>query len=591
MLLRDTSIGVRIVVIIFILLLSLVALIFTVHFSAQSVKEMGMRSTRAVMLEGQKDKLRLGTQTMSVALSKALAGVQDTKEQHDIISTYIKDYRFESDQSGYYYTYKGTVIFMHPTLPNREGDDLGSTADVNGVYYVRDLYANAQRGGGFVEFTFPKPGPNGNMQDAPKLAYVEMIPGMDIWLSTGIYIDNIDTFMAEMDKEESKRLQDMLRILVGSSIAFIVVILAPIFILILRSILNPLKGTVTVANQIASGVLDIKLEVEGRDEISALQEAFKKMLESLHKSFSDAAAKEREALKRAEEAHAANTKILSIAVKVEEASAKVKDAVNNISVSTAGLKSGVDTQTNSIASIRNSMEQLNQGVSSISKSAETSADYSEESNKRVEAGVQMAAESGKAMQALHELTGNLTANITHLGDQSNTIGSIMKVISDIADQINLLAMNASIEAAHAGESGRGFAVVAGEVRKLAEKTRIAAREVEDSISVMQKLATVNVSGMENAVLSISKVTELSQKSVESLTSAQYSVKDAMTQAQTIADAVSRQSESSQVVANLVNDVNSISLANEGLISKVEVEVSGLLLKSEELLGIVSELRG
>ncbi|MDR3355872.1 MAG: cache domain-containing protein, partial [Spirochaetaceae bacterium] len=142
--LRNLSIGIRIIVIIGVLALSIVALAVTTYVTANDVKNSGISDAAEVMLDGQKEKIRLGTQTMAAALSKALAGVTDRQEQHDIISAYIKEYRFEEDKSGYYYTYIGTVIFMHPTLPQREGEDLGQTADANGVYYVRELYENAQ---------------------------------------------------------------------------------------------------------------------------------------------------------------------------------------------------------------------------------------------------------------------------------------------------------------------------------------------------------------------------------------------------------------------------------------------------------------
>ena len=153
--LRNISISVRILAIIIILLLVIAGIMVTLYFTAESINLSGITSIQKVMMAGQQEKVKLGTQTMAVALGKALQGVTDRKQQHDIIKSYIQDYRFENDKSGYYFTYIGTVIFMHPTLPQREGEDLGNTADANGVYYVKDLYANAQKGGGFVYFVFP----------------------------------------------------------------------------------------------------------------------------------------------------------------------------------------------------------------------------------------------------------------------------------------------------------------------------------------------------------------------------------------------------------------------------------------------------
>jgi methyl-accepting chemotaxis protein len=275
---------------------------------------------------------------------------------------------------------------------------------------------------------------------------------------------------------------------------------------------------------------------------------------------------------------------------VEGAAHDVENTASNISRSAGGVKSGGENQTQQINEILLSMEQLSSGVLNITASAEDAAKQSQESNAKVEAGVSMANESGHAMHELHALTGNLTENITQLGAQSNNIGNIMNVITDIASQINLLAMNASIEAAHAGEAGKGFAVVAGEVRKLAEKTRAAAQEVENSITEMQKLTKVNITGMDGAVASINQVTGLSEKTAASLTEAQTIVKDVMLKVQSIASEVEQQSSSSKAITTLVTDVSGIAGENNNLVTLVDNELKTLLHKSEELLTLVAELK-
>jgi methyl-accepting chemotaxis protein len=585
--LRNISIGFRIMAINVLLLLSIIALIAAVYLTAQNMMESGIADTEHVMLEGQRQKLKLGTQSMAAALGKALEGVTNRQEQHDIIKSYIQDYRFEEDKSGYYFTYIGTHIFMHPTLPQREGEDLGDSADANGVYYVRDLYAKAQKGGGFVEFVFPKPP---SMKNAPKLAYVEYIPGTDIWISTGIYIDNFEEAKAEIAARGSKTLIRLMIIITGITGAFLVLVLIPLVILILRSITKPLSETVKAAEQLAAGNMELTLNATGRDEIRILQDTFLKMSQNLRASFMEAQEKESIAVAQAEEARRAAAKIIDMASKVESAAHEVESSVSSISRNADGVKAGGETQTRRISEILASMEQLSAGVLHITGSSEDAANQSRESNAKVEEGVSIAGETGQAMQELRALTGTLMENINQLGQQSDNIGDIMNVITDIANQINLLAMNASIEAAHAGEAGRGFAVVAGEVRKLAEKTHTAAQEVENSITQMQKLTKVNISGMNDAAASISQVTEFSEKTAEALSTAQTLVADVMLKVQSISAAVEQHANSSKAITSLVTDVNGIAGENGERITEVDTELKTLLQKSEELLGMVTELK-
>ena len=557
-----------------------------IYVTASRIKDSAIADVSEVMFVEQKEKIQLGTQTMAVALSKALAGISDRQGQHAIISAYIKNYRFEEDQSGYYYTYISTKIFMHPTLPQREGEDLGQTADANGVYYVRELYAKAQAGGGFVSFVFPKPP---SMVNTPKLAYVEYIPGTDIWISTGIYIDNIEAYKAVMEERMASSLLKQIGIISGL-IVLLLLIVTPFSLLTLHSIFKPLKETVHAAEQLAAGDLAISLKASGNDEITVLQNSFLKMSENLRSGFTAVQAKEAEALFQAEESRKVTHKMLQVTEEVEQAAQDMETTVSRISQSATRVKTGSAIQSERIQAILTSIEQFSTEILQVVQTAETAADQSQQSHKKVEIGMDMALAAGSAMEKLHLITETLTENINHLGKQSATIGGIMRIITDIADQINILAMNASIEAAHAGEAGRGFTVVAEEVRKLADKTRGAAEDVNSSIMDMQKLVGLNISSMDNVTTYVAQVTQLAEKSVGSLRDAQTIVKDSMIQVQSIAALVDQQSVSSKAVVSLVNDVNGITQNNDQLVTQVDAELQALFHKSQELLNLVSEVR-
>jgi methyl-accepting chemotaxis protein len=377
----------------------------------------------------------------------------------------------------------------------------------------------------------------------------------------------------------------------GSILVLMALILLSLSVATIRSITQALGETVRAAEQLASGPtnIDLKLSVSGNDEITVLQKSFQHIAAKLKAG--PTSSQTNAAVALAETTRKATTGVTALSAQIEKATHELQGRISSITDHAAGVKIGGNTQTDRINVIRASMKQRAEGILLIAKSAETAAEKSRESDQQVENGMRLAQESGKAMHELYSFTESLTGNINNLGEQSNKIGDIMQVITDIADQINLLAMNASIEAAHAGgDAGRGFAVVAGEVRKLAEKTHVAARDVEGNIKDMQKLAQVNITGMDKVVGSIARVTELSEKTAVSLTTAGALVKETMLHVQSIADAVEEQSDSSKTATSLVNEVSGIAVDNVKLAIKVDEALRGLIGKSEELLQLVSRLR-
>ena len=601
---RNFSIGMRMTAVVGLLLLAITGLLVTILVTSNEVKNSGIADAQKVMLEGERAKLQLGTHTIAQSLGKALEGVTDSARQTTIIAKHINGIRFEVDESGYYFVYRGTQVFVHPAQPALVGKDLGQTADVNGVFYVSDLHKAAQRGGGFVEFIFGKPQPGGGVADAPKLAYVEMIPGTDLWISTGIYIDNVDRYKAAMEERMSGALFDRMLIVLGTVIVLLGVVLLPICVVTVKSITGPLRETTRAAEQIASGKLDVGLQVRGKDEVATLQHSLLRMAQNLNESFTEVQQKQSEALAKADEAHkaveqaqeasrkadAANAEIVQAAVKVETAAHEMERFARNIARSTAGVKDGTFTQHGRIQGIFTAMEQLSASVLEIVRSASSAAGQADDSYQKVESGVSLAKQSGVAMQQLQELTRTLNANIHKLGEQSKNIGLVIKVINDIADQTNLLALNAAIEAARAGEAGRGFAVVADEVRKLAEKTMQATQEVSSSILAVQDLAAANISNMDAAEQSMRQVGKLSEDTVGALVDVQSTVREAAAQVQSIAAAVEEQSVSSAEVTSLVNEVSSIASDNNNRVAEADEELRSLVTKSSDLLALVEELR-
>ena len=597
--LRNYSIGTRIIAIIVILLFTIAALVGTIVLTAERVKDSGIADAQSVMLEGEKAKLKLGTHTIATALGKALEGVKEPETQAAIISNYINKIRFEADSSGYYFVYKGTVVFVHPVQPGLEGKDLGQTKDDNGVYYVSELHKAAKAGGGFVSFIFGKPQKGGSTVNTPKLAYVEMIPGTDLWISTGIYIDNIDVYKADMEQRMSDELFNRVIIIISCVLALFLFLLLPLCVLTVRSISRPLRETTTAAEEIASGNLKVSLPADGKDEVSALQNALLRMALNLQSGFAEVQKKESEALAQAEEAQkaastaneamrkadAANEGMMQAAMRLETAANEMEASANSISGSTAGVKQGAASQNDRIKEILIAMQQLSDSVLEVARSAGMAADKSEESRQKVEEGVLLAQESGKAMDALRALTDELTGNIQKLGEQSNTIGQIMNVINDIADQTNLLALNAAIEAARAGEYGRGFAVVADEVRKLAEKTVQATQQVHASIKNIRDSMQVSAEGVERTTKTVHGTVELGHNAQDVLKDIVELMQGMNEQIHGIAGLCREQATAGEQVSSAVDSLRTLS-ASVSEAMKEGAEISHALAPEAKELGLL-----
>ena len=162
------------------------------------------------------------------------------------------------------------------------------------------------------------------------------------------------------------------------------------------------------------------------------------------------------------------------------------------------------------------MTEMNATVLEVARSAGEASEQSDKTREKADDGAKLVNQVVNSINMVNQVAVTLQNNMQELGSQAESIGGVMNVISDIADQTNLLALNAAIEAARAGEAGRGFAVVADEVRKLAEKTMSATHEVGSGIKAIQQSTRVNIDEVGSAVTSITEATGLANSSGRAL---------------------------------------------------------------------------
>ncbi len=189
------------------------------------------------LLDMQKEKLKVACHSMAVSLSRLIEGERSEDAKLAVLRMAIDPIRFEDDESGYYFIYQDTTNVALPPNKSLIGKDLGHLVDSNGVHFVRSLRDQAKAGGGFVSYHFEKPG----VGVVPKLSYVEMIPGTDFWMGTGIYVDNIAMQQTALDETFGEGLLKEETVFFAVSGGLFLFVVLPISVLIARSLAKPLE--------------------------------------------------------------------------------------------------------------------------------------------------------------------------------------------------------------------------------------------------------------------------------------------------------------------------------------------------------------
>ncbi|TIH15313.1 PAS domain-containing protein [Marinifilum sp. JC120] len=242
----------------------------------------------------------------------------------------------------------------------------------------------------------------------------------------------------------------------------------------------------------------------------------------------------------------------------DEISDQLASAADELSAQVDESRRGAEVQQERASETATAMDQMNATVMEVARSAGEASENARTTKGKAVEGQELVGQVVTAIQALEQNSEELKSSMEELGVRTDSIGKVMNVITDIADQTNLLALNAAIEAARAGEAGRGFAVVADEVRKLAEKTMDATKEVGEAITSIQESTRTNIRVSENAVESIVQSTDLASKSGDALDEIVRMVEASADQIEGIAAAAEEQSASSEQISRATEEINVIS---------------------------------
>ena len=376
-------------------------------------------------------------------------------------------------------------------------------------------------------------------------------------------------------------------------------------ITITRMIVKPLATTQVFAQDVAAGQMDNELDVHTTDETGKLADALRSMVAALKQNIAEANAKSEQAAKATEEAKAAMARAEEAARKAESAkregmlaaAGQLEGMVEIISSASTELSAqieqsdhGASESAQRLQEAATAMNEMNATVQEVARNAGSASSASTDTKAKAEAGEHVVQQVVQSIGEVHEVSLQLKEDMVQLNERAQDISRIMGVISDIADQTNLLALNAAIEAARAGEAGRGFAVVADEVRKLAEKTMASTQDVSNAIRAIQESTDKSMGAVDNAVQRISEATSLANQSGTALEEIVATVEATSDQVQAIAAASEEQSAASEEINRSIIEVNDMSRLTAEAMAGANQAVADLANQANKLNSLIQEMK-
>ena len=359
------------------------------------------------------------------------------------------------------------VMLMHPMKPELEGKNLSAVKDPNGKELFNEMVKVARaQGAGLVDYQWAKPGAE---DPVPKISYIELFKPWGWIIGSGIYVDDVEAEFQRYVVRFS---------IIGLAIATLMALLVAILI---RSITQPLRHSMQAMANIASGEADLtrSLDVSGNDELTTLSRDFNTFTHKLR----------------------------TVIAQLFETSSSLAQSSNALGGLAGEAHQHSQQQSQQMELVATAVNEVTYAVQEVAKNAEQASNEVMDAEKQAGQGHRNLEASLQQIDRLSITIHEAVGVIQSLAGETTQIGSVLEVIGSIADQTNLLALNAAIEAARAGEQGRGFAVVADEVRLLAQRTQTSTAEIHTMIERLQKNSG-------DAVSVITRSSQASQATVE-----------------------------------------------------------------------------
>lgn len=516
-------------------------------YNIQSLHTSTNENYEMAMYDGYRTEIKSQVQSVLAILQnlyeKELQGLLTSEEARLQGKETVRTMRYRDDGSGYFWIDdKNYCLVMHPILTADEGKNRYDLQDQNGVMIVQSILGEclSPERAGFNSFYFTKAD---GVTVAPKLAYSAYFEPWGWAISTGNYVDDMDKQILVAEKSSQNRINSLIIAMVVGTTILLVLSAIIISIVILKIAVKPLRVLDTNILDLAEGSADLtrRLDFHSFKEMNSITNGFNKFTDKIHNTVRDI---------KTSKLH-----LEAVGQQLGNSSYETVHSINQISSHIQKLRDEMKKQSGSVTETASSVNEITSNIQSLERMIQSQAAEVTQASASVEEMLANIAAVTNSMDKMMVLFDNLSSEmqignerqadvnqrIIEIEQQSKMLHEANVVIASIAEQTNMLAMNAAIEAAHAGDAGRGFSVVADEIRKLSETSS------EQSRNIGTQLTKIHTA-IENMV-------SVSEESSQIFSSVSQQIQDTNTLVVQIQSAMTEQSSGSQQIATALHAMN------------------------------------